>query len=653
MASSVQHEFEKHESMRALIRAHDWAATPLGPMDGWPIALKLALNIAEHSAFPTAIYWGADLRLLYNDAWIPIPAERHPWALGRPAKEVWADIWDTIGPQLREVLEEGRGISAAEQMLPMLRDGVQQETYWNYSLTPIVDEAGKIVGIFNQGDEVTRAVINERRLSLQIGLADELRALSDPAEVKAAAARTLGRYLDVARVGFAEVDEAKDLVTGTGEWIREPGTPGLYGRVRPLSDLPKGAIEHLRNGQVLMAADVADLARGSSEADSRFGEEIGVRAVITVPLVRQGTLKAILYVHEPEPREWKRSEAAIARDVAERTWAAVEQAEAELTLRASEDHYRHAVELNPQVSWTAGADGQLNRVSRRWFEWTGTSGLGDSWAEGLHPDDRQRTFDVWGNCIATGEIYDIEHRVKLLDGSYRWGRSRAFPRRDAEGNILLWYGTTEDIHERKVGEDHQRLLINELNHRVKNTLATVQAIAFQTFKGDISLDEARARFEARLLALSNAHNLLTEQNWEGASLRSVIMRAVAPLAGEESRFDFEGPDLWAAPRAALALSLALHELSTNAAKYGALSNEAGRVSIGWQISGPALRLEWKESGGPAVIQPKQRGFGSRLVERGLAADLGGKATLYFEPDGLLCLVEASLEAIQAAEEHLV
>jgi hypothetical protein len=129
-------------------------------------------------------------------------------------------------------------------------------------------------------------------------------------------------------------------------------------------------------------------------------------------------------------------------------------------------------------------------------------GTGESWAEGLHPDDRQRTFDVWRNCVETGEPYDIEHRVRYRNGSYRWARSRAFPRRNEAGEICLWYGATEDIHERKIAEDHQRLLINELNHRVKNTLATVQAIAFQTLKGDIPLDEARARFEARLLALS-------------------------------------------------------------------------------------------------------------------------------------------------------
>jgi PAS domain S-box-containing protein len=305
------------------------------------------------------------------------------------------------------------------------------------------------------------------------------------------------------------------------------------------------------------------------------------------------------------------------------------------------------VELNPQVTWTALADGRLNRVARRWIDWTGTTGLGDSWAEGLHPDDREQTFAVWGRSVSTGEPYDIEHRVQMLDGSFRWARSRAFPRRDPEGRICLWYGSTEDIHERKVAEERQRLLVNELNHRVKNTLATVQAIASQTLKGEIPLEEARARFEARLLALSRAHNLITDQNWEGASVEQVVRGATDHLPPD--RFQVTGERVWLSPRAALALALALHELSTNAVKYGALSGETGMVSIQWRSEEDRLRVEWKESDGPPVAAPARRGFGSRLIERALGADLGGRAELLFEADGLRCTITASLKAIGASE----
>jgi PAS domain S-box-containing protein len=122
-------------------------------------------------------------------------------------------------------------------------------------------------------------------------------------------------------------------------------------------------------------------------------------------------------------------------------------------LQESEDHYRHAVELNPQVAWTARPDGQLDHVARRWFDWTGTTGLGASWTEGLHPDDRDRTLGAWRASIGTGEPYDIEHRVLMRDGGIRWARSSAFPRRDSDGAVIKWYGATQDIHDRKLVEN--------------------------------------------------------------------------------------------------------------------------------------------------------------------------------------------------------
>ncbi len=634
--------------MAERIRRFDWSATPFGPIETWPDSLRFLLSLAETSSFPTAIYWGDELRLIYNDAWAPIPGERHPDALGRPAREVWHDIWHIIEPQFRQVLATRKGLALYDQMLPMLRGGQVEQTWWNYSFTPVIGADGEIQGILNQGHEITAAIVAERRLSFQIEVADGLRGIIDPLEAKRAAAALLGRHLGAARVGFVEVDEAADRITLKSDWTRSPDVPSLSGRSASLSDLPKAAIEYLRTGQVLAVADVDDLNRGSSDEEAVLGGLLGVKAVITVPLVRDGQLKAMLFVHEIEPRQWQRSEAAMARDVAERSWAAVERAFAEQGLRASEDHYRHTVELNPQVSWTALPDGQLNRVAPRWFEWTGTTGLGESWAEGLHPEDRERTFEAWARSVASGEPYDVEHRVKFVDGRYRWARSRAFPRRDAKNEIMLWYGTTEDIHERKIAEERQRLLINELNHRVKNSLATVQAIAFQTLKGDISLAEARSRFEARLLALSHAHNMLTDQNWEGAPLRRVVAQATEHLA-DATRMSISGEDLWLAPRAALALSLALHELATNAAKYGALSGEGGNVAIAWTKTATSLHLEWKEQGGPPVSEPAGRGFGSRLIERGLSADLGGTAHLAFEPDGLRCTITASLAAIRAPE----
>jgi PAS domain S-box-containing protein len=649
MASSPLEKstIEADAGMRAAVERFDWAATPLGPREQWPAILLFSVDLCLAAPVPTLLYWGSDLRMVFNDAWAEATGPASASALGQPAAQVLASIWDIVGPQLAEVRDTGEGLAVSEQMLPALRDGELQETYWSYSLSPIQDDTGAVAGILNQGAEVTRAILAERRLSFQIRLADRLRGLTDPGEIKQAAAALLGEHLGVDRVGFTEVDEAGDAILTVGEWRRGEEIGSIEGVAGRLSALPAAAISYLKAGEMLVMDDVSVFAGAATQADADLGARLGVRAVITAPLVREGRLRAMLFVHQASTRRWRRAEAAIVRDVGERSWAAVERAQAEQYLRESEDHYRHTVELNPQVAWTALPDGQLNRVSKRWHDWTGTTGLGETWAGGLHPDDRERTFAVWGNCVATGEVYDIEHRVKMLDGSYRWARSRAYPRHESGGDICLWYGTTEDIHERKLAEERRQLLINELNHRVKNTLATVQAIAFQTLKGDVPLDEARARFEARLMALSRAHNLLTERNWEGALLDQVIRDALDFLPAE--RFKLAGEPVWMGPRASLALALALHELSTNAVKYGALSGESGLVSIRWWASEDRLALEWKESGGPAVAEPSGSGFGTRLIERGLASDLGGSASLHFEADGVRCLIDASFDAIRARE----
>ncbi|MFL6861365.1 MAG: HWE histidine kinase domain-containing protein [Allosphingosinicella sp.] len=644
MASQARQEKEP-PSGDPLAAPIAWETTPLGPVEQWPERLRFAADLCGRMSSAAAVYWGPDLILLYNRAFAALLRDRHPAALGRPAREVWARLWDTVGPQFAEVLATKRALSVVEQMFTVERDGVPDESYWNYSLTPIVDESGGVAGIFSQREDVTRPVQAQRRLTFQVELADAVRGVGEPSEVKRIAAALLGQYLGVARVGFAEIDEEAGTVLVRAEWTRGPDVPPLGAHRGLVADLGEEAVAYLRSGQVMTIADILPLLP-AGEARERW-QALGVRSLITVPMVRDGRIKALLFVHEPEPRVWKRSEAAMVRDVAERSWAAVERAQAERSLRESEDHYRHAVELNPQVTWTALPDGRINRVSPRWREWTGTSGLEGSWRGGMHPDDHDATLALWERSLRTGEHYDIEHRVRRPDGSYRWARSRAFPRRAETGEILLWYGTTEDIDERKRGEERQRLLINELNHRVKNTLATVQAIAFQTLRGAVSVADGRALFEARLIALSRAHDLLTEQNWGGAPLETVVRDATEPLGGRQGRFAVSGEPLWLTPRAALALALALHELGTNAAKYGALSAEGGTVSLAWRTTGERLLIEWKEQGGPKVAPPARRGFGTRLIEHGLGADLGGSAHLAFEADGLRCTIDAALAEVTA------
>ena len=199
--------------------------------------------------------------------------------------------------------------------------------------------------------------------------------------------------------------------------------------------------------------------------------------------------------------------------------------------------------------------------------------------------------------------------------------------------------TFTDITERKKTEQHQRLLLAELNHRVKNMLATVQAIATQTIRGSGTLESFADNFRGRLMALAGAHDLLTESSWRGAHLRDVVQAGLRPyLAG--NRIEASGAELPVTPKAALALSLILHELATNAAKYGALSVPSGSIRLGWRIEGAGaeriVRVRWREAGGPEVAPPDHTGFGLTLIERSVAHELDGEARVDFAPDGVCC-----------------
>jgi two-component sensor histidine kinase len=196
------------------------------------------------------------------------------------------------------------------------------------------------------------------------------------------------------------------------------------------------------------------------------------------------------------------------------------------------------------------------------------------------------------------------------------------------------------------GEMLHDLLIEELNHRVKNTLAILQAIAVQTFRSASKAE--REKFEGRLGALAEAHNLLSKEKWQGSTLQDVVSRVLQPyLLNSPERMRMSGPSVPLSPRLAVVLSMIVHEMATNAAKYGALSNDSGSIRLDWEVSaesaGSKLRLIWTEAGGPHVVAPVQRGFGSRLIERSARDQLGGEATVDFLPHGVVYTVTCSLE----------
>lgn len=244
----------------------------------------------------------------------------------------------------------------------------------------------------------------------------------------------------------------------------------------------------------------------------------------------------------------------------------------------------------------------------------------------------------------------MEHRTLGSDGASRWVLGCARIIRDAEGRPLKLMGSTLDITDRKRGEEHLRLMVNELNHRVKNSLAVVQAVSARTLRSGRTLEEAATSLSSRLMALARAHDILTAESWDGAELADLAARSLAAIGAEGPRLQLTGPKLRLEPAAALTFALAFHELGTNALKYGSLSADGGRVSIVWSLDAAADRftLQWTESGGPRVDTPSHRGFGSQLIEKGLAAEAEGKVGLDFGPEGLACRLEGRLSRLGRA-----
>jgi two-component sensor histidine kinase len=248
--------------------------------------------------------------------------------------------------------------------------------------------------------------------------------------------------------------------------------------------------------------------------------------------------------------------------------------------------------------------------------------------------------------------YEVEYRVKQLDGAWKWLSAWGLVEFEGEGTArkaVAIAGASRDLTEMKRAEQLQRLLSNELNHRVKNTLATVQSITSQTLRAATDLDLARNAIEDRIISLARVHDLLTARSWSGADLGDVVERAMQPFPAVQ--LAAAGPSFDVPPQHALALSLALHELATNAAKYGALSAPDGRVEIRWERGEDELRLTWREKDGPPVAPPTRRGFGSRLLEASLR-DLGGSTRLEYAVEGVTAEFAAPLGAhLSAPEGH--
>ena len=342
----------------------------------------------------------------------------------------------------------------------------------------------------------------------------------------------------------------------------------------------------------------------------------------------------------------------IARDITE--YKRVHEA-----LRASEERFRYLANAVPDIVWTADPDGSITFANDRWFQYCGITPEQNvrDWPElVLHPDDRERCLAEWTRALREGTEYEIEVRNRRHDGEYRWFLTRASPIRDPAGRITAWFGCTTDIHDRKQAEEHQHILAAELSHRVKNLLTVIGVLAERTGDRAASVEQFLEAFRGRVRALNSAQAALIAADWQGASLAALVHAALEPYVVDGGRIQVDIQDLPIRSEMALTLTLALHELATNAAKYGALSSATGRVRLSARIepaeTGKELLLVWQEDGGPPVQPPTTEGFGTAMLVKAIQHQHDGRTELIWRAAGLRCRLRLPLAETTVASTGL-
>ncbi|CAN7239796.1 PAS domain-containing protein [Phenylobacterium sp. LjRoot219] len=605
----------------ALIAAYDWASTPLGPLAAWPQSLKVATAIVLHSPAPMALLWGEDGVTLYNDAYAALLGQGHPRTLGSKARETSA-VADLSDRAIRAGLA-GQSVTLHDLPVTLNRAGRPEQFWLNIDCSPVTDDAGVPVGVLTIVVETTSRVLAERKAALEI---ERLRSIFQQAPgficllsgpdhvfefVNDAHKRLFGdrdavgrpireAFADIADQGFPEI---LDQVWATEQryiarasrgmistWTGGPRTERFLDLVLEPVTGPSGEIV----GIFLEGFDVTENVRAQTAI-----AESNRRLTAAIAVARLGAFEMV-----------------------QETGAAT------LDARAREIYGFEADEPLTIADLTQRIDSRdLARVA----------------GEAAAADASRRKRN------------ELEYRIRRPDGAVRNVVSVSDRMLGPDGRIQRVVGVFDDVTERRRAEQRQRMLINELNHRVKNTLATVQSIAAQTLRAAPDLPSARASFEARLLALAAAHDLLNAESWHGALLPDVVASAMAPFESRQRpQISRSGPPVWLTPQQALGFSMALHELATNAVKYGALSGPDGRVTIHWsRQEDDELVLSWAEQGGPPVVPPDRPGFGSRLLQRSLARELAGEAALTFAPEGVRWQIRFKMETAAPAPEFVV
>lgn len=605
---------------------------------------------------PAGVCWGPQAAFIYNDAYRSILGERHPAALGKPLTVVWRELEDILAPALAEVMA-GHPQRWDDVNLRLTQRGLPDPNSWfTATWTPLAALEGVTEGFLMVAEETTaqhraeRALQeSESRQAFLLALSDAVSLLTDAAEIRDVACRLLGEHLNASRVYY--IDYETEVGYGlVGHDYAAPGLPSLAGRYAQ-TDF-EATFERLAHGVWVIDDVAADPSLSAEERD--FYQTQGVLSWIDVPLLKTGRLKAILCVVQAETRTWTTPEITLVQEMAERLWPAIERAQAETALRESEARFQQFARASYGALWIRDASTlKLEYASPSIAEVFGVETqdvLSDieAWSGLILPDEREGALGQIDRA-RRGEAVVHEFRIqRASDGAVRWIRNTEFPLNDGHGRVVRIGGVAEDITAAKQAEEYRSILLAELQHRVRNVLAMVRSVISRTLRGAEDIEEASALLHGRIGALSRTQTLLTRAVGVGVDLDGLVREELLAQGGDEIGAEISGPDVLLAPKTAEILTLAIHELATNATKYGAIAHN-GKLSVTWAVHRRAavpdiLRLVWRESGVPVLaLEARRRGFGIELIEQRIPYELKGSAQMLLNPGG--AVVEISFPLI--------
>lgn len=585
----------------------------------------------------------------------------------------FAQFGDFVGPELHaghilavEDVGALTGLSATEResyatvgigaylLIPLIRNGrlaafltINHQTprAWTEADKAVARQTADRLWIARERGRAEAALReSEARHRFRVELGDALHGLTSPPEIMATVAERLGPYLGVDQASYYEIEGERFVVTR--EW-RTEATPGVVGSHR-LADFGPSNEARLRSGEVIRLSDTHGVDGSDAFAS------LNIAALLSVPLHRDGRWAAGLHVLQARPRAWTEDEEALVREVAAHTWAAVDRARVETAMRESEERFREFGENSSDTLWIVDAETmRLEYLSpafeRVWGESREAMMANTArWAELVHPEDRERAAGAMP-CSLAGEPNVIDYRIVRPDGEIRWIRDTGFPMRE-HGVVKRVGGIAQDVTDLKRAEQHQSVLLAELQHRVRNTLGVIRSIARRTAVNSGSVEEMSAHFDGRLDAFARVQAMVTRKPDAGVDLALLIEdELIVHAAREGGQVSLSGEPVSLPAKQAETLSLAVHELTTNAVKYGALATARGRVGVTWAVADGTLDLTWVEScvAGP-IAEPNYEGFGMELLRRVLPYELRAEVKLDFRPDGLSFALKMPLQRGETA-----